>query len=75
VGSCNRYGCDVLLGFFLARLYKLLPGYHRTNLGCPLAAYVITIVYIIPSVGVYQRTGEQVSGTTRLYDPVRERTN
>ena len=34
-----------------------------------------TVVYSIPCVGVHRRTGQQVSGTARLCDPVRERAN
>ena len=34
-----------------------------------------TVVYSIPCAGVHRRTGQQVSGTTRLCDPVRERAN
>jgi hypothetical protein len=41
----------------------------------PLAACAASIVYLIPSAVVHRRTGEQVSGTTRLCDPVRERAN
>jgi hypothetical protein len=69
------------LGFSSARLYKLLPGYHRTHpknqsrVLPSLAACAASVVYSIPSIGVHRRTGEQVSGTTRFCDPVRERVN
>jgi hypothetical protein len=65
--------------FSSAHLYKPLPGYRRTypktNLGLPLTTCAATIVYSIPSAGVHRQTGELVSGTTRLCDPVRERAN
>jgi hypothetical protein len=41
----------------------------------PLAACTASVVYLIPSAGVHRQTGEQVSGTTRLCDPLRERAN
>jgi hypothetical protein len=87
VGCCNRLGRTTWAWPTLSRvspmrrLYKLLPGYHRTypetDLGFlpPLAACAASVVYSIPSVGVHQRTGEQVFGTTRLCDPIRERAN
>uniref|UniRef100_A0ACD5WYN2 Uncharacterized protein n=1 Tax=Avena sativa TaxID=4498 RepID=A0ACD5WYN2_AVESA len=40
-----------------------------------LSACAATVVYSIPLAGVHRRTGEQVFGTTRLCDPVRERAN
>jgi hypothetical protein len=87
VGCCNRLGRatwawpTLSMVSPLRRLYKLLPGYRRTHpetdLGFlpPLAACTASVVYSIPSAGVHQRTGEQVSGTTRPCDPVRERAN
>ena len=58
-------------------MHCLRHKHTETNLGflpllVPCAA---TVVYSIPSAGVHRRTGEQVSGTTRLCDPVRERAN
>ena len=69
------------LGFLLSRLYKLLRGVrHKTHRNRSrflprLSACAATVVYSIPPAGVHRRTGEQVSGTTRLCDPVRERAN
>ena len=68
------------LGFPEPALYKVLHDlateHTETNLGfCHLSACAATVVYSIPSAGVHRRTGEQVSGTTRLCDPVRERAN
>ena len=49
---------------------------HRTNLGfANLVPCVATVVYSIPCAGVHRRTGQQVSGTARPCDPVRERAN
>jgi hypothetical protein len=87
VGCCNRLRRATWAWPTLHRvsplrhLYKLLPGYHRTHPETdlvflpPLAACAASVVYSIPSAGVHRRTGEQVSGTTRLCDPVRERAN
>jgi hypothetical protein len=36
---------------------------------------VASVVYLIPSAGVHRRTGEQVSGTTHLCDPIWEMAN
>ena len=48
----------------------------QTNLGfANLVPCAATIVYSIPCAGVHRRTGQQVSGTARLCDPVREREN
>ena len=89
VGYCNRPERNVRtwtqptsypLGFPEPALYKVLHDLAtegtETNLGfCHLSACAATVVYSIPSAGVHRRTGEQVSGTTRLCDPVRERAN
>ena len=49
---------------------------HRTNLGfANLVPCAATVVYSIPCAGVHRRTGQQVSGTARPCDPVRERAN
>ena len=49
---------------------------YRSNLGfANLVPCVATVVYSIPCAGVHRRTGQQVSGTARPCDPVRERAN
>ena len=66
-------------GFLRRSIYRSarpMPRYTEINLGfCHLSACAAAIVYSIPPAGVHRRTGEQVSGTTRICDPVRERAN
>src|SRR3954464_12751400 len=53
-----------------------MPRYTKINLGfCHLSACSASVAYSISPAGVHRRTGEQVSGTTRPCDPVREKAN
>ena len=67
-------------GFPEARYIKdgasYATGQRNLDLGfCHLSACAASVAYSIPPTGVHRRTGEQVSGTTRPCDPVRERAN
>src|SRR3954471_13081428 len=53
-----------------------MPRYTEIDLGFGhLSACAASLAYSIPPADVHRRTGEQVSGTTRPCDPVRERAN
>ena len=86
VGCCNRlervqHGRPTLYPLGFSKPHYILPctavrRHNQTNLGfANLVPCAATVVYSIPCAGVHRRTGEQVSGTTRPCDPVRERAN
>ena len=66
----------VLIRVSRAALYIVVRCIHRNTPNqfrfCHLVSCIATVVYSIPSAGMHRRSGEQVSGTSRLCDPVRE---
>jgi hypothetical protein len=86
MGCCNRLGRATWTWPMLPRVSPLCAyinscpataahTWNGSRVLPPLATCATSVVYSILNAGVHRRTGEQVSGTTRLCDPIREMAN